>query len=132
MMELPADPVSAARARQMVVGAARRSSRFCEMDVDDLCVAVGEAFANAVRHGGRTPSHSIQFGVEVHAEGLRVRMAYPSAPFNTAPALPDPEDLCPGGYGLHLMRALADVVDFHFENGTARLCLEKTCRRCKE
>jgi anti-sigma regulatory factor (Ser/Thr protein kinase) len=130
MTVLPAEAVSAAKARGLVAGAARGAKCLSESDVEDMCVAVGEAFANAVRYGAGASVPAVRFGVELHPGGLRVHMSYPSVPFDTAPAAPDPEDLATGGYGLYLMRALADVVDFRFEDGTARLRLEKHCVSC--
>lgn len=129
-MELPVAAPSAATARRLVTKAARGAICFSQGDVDDLCVAVGEAFANAVRHGVSRPDAAMEFVVEVASGGLRVLMTYPSAPFNTCPDAPDPEDMATGGYGIFLMRALADVVDFQFENGNACIRIEKFCRRC--
>lgn len=129
-LELPVAAPSAATARRIVSSAARNAVCFSDGDVDDLCVAVGEAFANAVRHGASVPNAAIAFVVEVRAGGLRVEMTYPSEPFDTSPTVPDPEEMATGGYGLHLMRALADAVDFRFENGAAHISIEKFCRHC--
>lgn len=131
-MELPVAAPSAATARRLVTHVAKNAVCFTQGDVDDLCVAVGEAFANAVRHGAARPDAAIEFIVEVSASGLRVRMMYPSEPFDTAPAVPEPDEMATGGYGLHLMRALADAVDFRFENGVACVDIEKYCRHCRD
>lgn len=102
-----------------------------EPDIDDLCVAVGEAFANVVRHGSDQGEDPVHLRVERLGDRLLVHFFYRSDPFNTSPEPPAPDDLAGGGYGLFIMRTLADVVEFEFENGSTHLCLEKRCSALK-
>ncbi len=102
-----------------------------DTDIEDLCVAVGEAFANVVRHGSGDAEEPVHMGVEHQRDRLLVHLVYRSDPFNTAPVPPAPEDLAGGGYGLFIMRTLADVVEFTFHDGATHLCLEKRCGALK-
>lgn len=98
-----------------------------DADIEDLCVAVGEAFANVVRHGACEGDEVVHIRVEHGGDRLQVHLSYRGEPFNTMPTPPAPEDLAGGGYGLFIMRTLADVVEFTFRDGMTHLCLEKRC-----
>ena len=125
--DLPAKAASSSAARALVAEAARQIICMTEMEIDDLCVAVGEAFANVVRHGADHGQDPVRLRVERLGDRLAVHLFYRSDPFDTAPTPPAPEDLAAGGYGLLIMRTLADVVEFEFVDGSTHLCLEKRC-----
>jgi anti-sigma regulatory factor (Ser/Thr protein kinase) len=126
-LDLPPLAASSSAARGLVAAAARQIACMTDVEIDDLCVAVGEAFANIVRHGTPDAHDPVRLRVEHNGERLIVHLTYRSDPFNTAPAPPPPEEMAGGGYGLFIMRTLADVVEFEFAEGTTHLCLEKRC-----
>jgi serine/threonine-protein kinase RsbW len=106
--------MAAARAR---VAAIVAPLGLTDSSVYDIKVAVGEALANAVRHGSpRGPSDVV--GVEVRAYPERVDVVvsdngcgYDGAPSEKA------EALSPGGRGVLFMRALMDAVEFRSAEG---------------
>src|SRR5947209_17859079 len=70
------------------------ATEFSEDTVDDIILAVGEAYANAVAHG--SGSRYEQVGVSVRAEprSIAVQLRYPGEPFDPAPpSAPDLDQL---------------------------------------
>jgi serine/threonine-protein kinase RsbW len=108
-----------------------RIVRFCrglgiDQDLlDNIHLACGEAVTNAIRHGCREdPSQAIEARCAARDDQLAVEIRDPGRGFDpNAVRPPDPEELRPGGMGIHLMRAMMDEVEFLFgEEGTvARL-----------
>lgn len=90
-----------------------------------LRVVVGEAIANAVRHGNRdAPHRRVRVTAEAGAGEVRVAVQDEGEGFDpAAPAAPTrPERRArPGGRGLHLQRRLADEV--RHEDGGRRVVL---------
>lgn len=124
-MRLPAEAVSAGTARHAVEDMARGTGCLADNDVEDLCIAVGEAFANIVRHGSQVEAPFVMLCVECLDDRVAVHLEYDSEPFDLAPAVPGPDAMALGGYGLFLMRTLADTVALDFHAGQAHLRLEK-------
>ena len=87
---------------------------FAPDELDDICIAVGEACTNAVKHG-HNPLHP-HFGVrlERHPDALRVLISDSGPGFDPANACPPREgDLCECGRGIMCMRGMMDEVVFH-------------------
>jgi anti-sigma regulatory factor (Ser/Thr protein kinase) len=95
--------------------------------VDDLMLAVTEAFSNAIRHGTVTPERGIDVAIACSAEDCRVTLQYPGDPF---PVLPPqlPDDSSTTGRGRYLMSVLCDRVEYEFEAGLTRVSLTKAWR----
>lgn len=119
---------SSGAARALVASVARGLECLTDAEIDDLCVAVGEAFANIIRHGACTHGDHVRLLVEHRSDRLVVQLAYRGEPFNTTPPCPEPDALSCGGYGLFIMRTLADRVEFEFAGGQTRLVMEKWCQ----
>jgi anti-sigma regulatory factor (Ser/Thr protein kinase) len=103
------------------------ATEFSEDAVDDVILAVGEAFANAVAHG--SGSRYEQVGVCVWAERwqLAIELRYPGEPFDPQPpAEPDLDQLT--GRGRFLMAALMDTVTYDFPPGETIVRMERRGR----
>lgn len=80
--------------------------------VFDIKVAVGEALANAVRHGSpRGTSDVVSVEVRAYPERVDVVVSDSGAGFDGNPST-DPDMLALGGRGVLFMRALMDRVEF--------------------
>lgn len=113
------------------VGAIARQMRFEAEDVDDVKLAVGEACANAVRHGCPTPEpcavrvlcHISRLGIEIeirnHVDGESEEPAICTKPDTSRE----------GGMGLYIMRKLMDEVDLEWCDGCATVRMVKRLRR---
>ena len=78
----------------------------------DIKVAVGEALANAVRHGSpRGTSDVVCVEVRAYPERVDVVVSYSGAGYDGVPAA-NPDMLAQGGRGVLFMRALMDAVEF--------------------
>lgn len=93
--------------------------------LDDIRLAVGEALANAVRHGAG-PANKAEISCEAKDSCLTITMRYPSEPFDpeTIP-IPDIESAPSGGMGISFMRLVMDKVDYRFDDGCAVVVLKK-------
>lgn len=78
--------------------------------VDDAMVMVTELVANAVEHGGRRATVSMDWT----DDEVRVSVFDTSS---TLPAVPDLDPTRPGGRGLRIVEAFADRHGFHPEPG---------------
>ena len=100
-------------------------TEFPEDMVDDVILALGEAFANAVVHGSGSRFEQVGFSVWAEKQGLVIELRYPGEPFDTRPpAVPDLEQLT--GRGRFLMNSLMNSVTYDFPAGETILRMEKT------
>ena len=85
---------------------------FAESALFDIKVALGEALANAVRHGsGGRGDATVRVGIEAYEDRVVVEVSDQGCGFDGVPAVSD--DLyAPGGRGIMFMRALMDRVEF--------------------
>lgn len=128
-LSFPADTAELASARQQVI------ALFAGLDIPestmfDIRVAVGEALANAMRHGspgGR--SDTVGVIVEVYDDRVAIVVSDQGCGFDGAP--PDVSDLyAASGRGVMFMRALMDRVEFTVcEGGGTSVRLEKRVDR---
>ncbi|MBW3622015.1 MAG: ATP-binding protein [Armatimonadetes bacterium] len=84
----------------------------------DIQLALGEAIANALRHG--CPQSKTDQGVQVHAccdgDGLLLEVTDPGPGFDPALLpLPDVTLLKEGGMGVFFMRSVMDTVTYHHD-----------------
>lgn len=93
--------------------------------VDDIRLAVGEAFSNAVRHG-QAAEAPIQIRCREIEDRLLIELKYPGDLFypDRIP-LPTAESGCEGGMGIYFMRLVMDAVEYDFRDGYTHLVLEK-------
>jgi anti-sigma regulatory factor (Ser/Thr protein kinase) len=108
----PCSPLDARRARKAVAGFARGWLR--GIDACDFESAVGEALANVVEHSGCT-----QIVVQCWCAGQKVtaEIWQNGTGFDVPARHHAPPRGAPRGYGLFIMQAVLDQVDFR-ENGT--------------
>lgn len=110
-IEFPADPASLARLRGEVCEILEPLA-IPEQVFFDIRVAVGEALANAIRHGSpRGDADPVSVTVEAYEDRVVIVIADRGAGFDGEPS--SAGDLyAPSGRGVMFMRALMDKVDF--------------------
>ncbi len=113
---LPAELRAAERTVRDIMQALRAAACNCG-DLDEVQLALGEALANAVRHGCRLNARKrISVQCRYHpAEGLWLVVRDPGAGFapENIPDPTQPENLEKfGGRGIYLIRQLMDEVEF--------------------
>ncbi|WP_149179518.1 ATP-binding protein [Streptomyces sp. TRM49041] len=119
-LHLRREAASVPLARRLLLGAMEAAG----VDPDtsyDLSLALGEACANAVEHGGED---SAEFRVTAYLDGEKCRIevadsgpGFPPGPVRVVPRGSAPTD-AEGGRGLRLIEELADHV--HFGNRAGR------------
>jgi anti-anti-sigma factor len=126
---LPADVESLARVREAVVDLLE-SVGMSESALFDVKVAVGEALANAVRHGSPGgESDEVTVDVVAYEDRVRVIVRDSGHGFDGVEGVDGDDVFAAGGRGILFMRALMDNVEFSRDpaGGTAVL-LEKHLR----
>jgi anti-sigma regulatory factor (Ser/Thr protein kinase) len=99
-------------------------TEFPEDALDDVILALGEAFANAVAHGSGSRYEQVGVTVWARQRGVAIELRYPGEPFDVRPpAEPDLEQLT--GRGRFLMTSLMDAVTYSFPPGETIVRLEK-------
>lgn len=129
-MTIPADFGSVDQARSALARACREAFPLEEEAVSDLCIAASEAMNNAVEHSG---SPTLELELSTGAEGLRFTLATSGAPFDpTGEArMPEPDEsgeLPEGGYGLALIQACIDRMEYRHRDGKNVLTLVKNVK----
>ena len=116
---LPASPGAAAIARNRVADVVR-SLPLSLTEGQDVLTAVGEALANAIKHGcGCSPEMKISVKCVAGAGRLAVDIIDPGPGFDPeAVGQHTPHSLAEGGMGIYMMRELMDEVSFAFDNCT--------------
>ena len=120
---LPASPEAGAAARRRVALVVR-ALPFSLADADDVLAAVGEALANAIRHGcGCDPELRVSVRCIAGPSRVAIEVTDPGPGFDPEAVASCPRpSMAEGGMGLSLMRDLMDEVSFTFDGGTtARL-----------
>jgi serine/threonine-protein kinase RsbW len=104
-----------------------RSVPGAEERLDDVCLAVGEAASNAVRHGCAC-NEALKVHVEARTDGdiLWVEIIDPGPGFDPD-EVPQPVagELREGGMGIHFMRLTMDYVAFRFGDNGTTACMWK-------
>jgi anti-sigma regulatory factor (Ser/Thr protein kinase) len=100
------------------------SNDFPEDALDDVILALGEAFANAVAHGSGSRYEQIGVTVWARQSSVAIELRYPGEPFDVRPPTPPGlEQLT--GRGRFLMTSLMDAVTYSFPPGETIVRLEK-------
>jgi len=106
-VEIPSEPEAVAIARDVVACAVAEATA-PEQPVEDLRLLTSEIVTNALRHAGSKAGDTIGVAVDVSALRVRVEVADRGPGFDPATlSEPSPERI--GGWGLHLVRQLADA-----------------------
>jgi anti-sigma regulatory factor (Ser/Thr protein kinase) len=131
---VPVDRAQAAVVRQ-TVRQLLEAAGFPDEAAEDVIVAVGEAYANAVVHGSGSRREQVGVSAWAHRRHVAIELRYPGEPFDTGPpAVPLLDQLT--GRGRYLMAALMDSVTYTFPPGETLVRLEKSikgaleCYRC--
>jgi anti-sigma regulatory factor (Ser/Thr protein kinase) len=123
-MSVPTTAASAPLVRQFVRSAAIRRGAPTEW-IDELIIAINEAFSNAVRHGTGHATDDTTVAVSVSDQGLLVELTYRGEPFDVDQReLPD-DVFQHSGRGRFLMRQLLDSETYGFQNGRTTLRMFK-------
>jgi len=94
---------------------------FAETSLFDIKVALGEALANAVRHGSSDrPDAAVGIAIEAYEDRVVVEVTDNGCGFDGVPATSD-DIYAPGGRGIMFMRALMDRVEFEAPEGGGTL-----------
>lgn len=131
-LTVPARIDELSSARQEVVGALE-SVKMSEATMFDIKVAVGEALANAVRHGSpRGDSDTVRVDVIGYDDRVIIKVADTGCGFS-GEASCQGDVYASGGRGVMFMRALMDRVDFEVgESGGTTVTLVKHLRSGSE
>lgn len=121
----PSHPKSISRIRARVRRFAR-SLGFTSGELDDICIAVGEAATNAMKHGGSLEHPTIGIRMERDSDALRVLISDGGRGFDPAKVCPPGiDDLSECGRGIMCMCALMDEVRFNALNPGTRVEMVK-------
>lgn len=119
-MSVAAVPNLAAGLRRQVMSFLNYSSPFSSEELADVEMAVGEACANALKHGSpRGELDEVRVKCMRNERTLIVEISDDGYGFDPDSVLPPTSDrLGEGGMGIFLMRTLMDSVEFEFGLGT--------------
>ncbi|MDH7602964.1 MAG: ATP-binding protein [Armatimonadota bacterium] len=107
-----------------------RTMPFTEEEVQDIKLAVGEASANAVKHGAGGDSCSIEIEMEKQPSALKISVSDHGCGFDPEKAKVARNDrLDESGRGITVMRAVMDEVNFLPGNPGTRVELLKRLKR---
>ncbi len=117
--EFPNHPRILHNLRNQVVEYAQKMP-FTVDDLDDIRLAVGEAGANAIRHGSNPDWSKIAVRIERYDDAIKIFVADKGLGFNPDDIAPVEEDsLADSGRGIMFMKAVMDEVVIHSnKNGT--------------
>lgn len=122
--EIPPSADACRRARDSVCEFAENLG-FSPSAIDDIRLAVGEAFSNAVRHG-QAADVPINIRCRQIGDRLLIELNYRGDQFHPDEVpLPTAESGCQGGMGIYFMRLVMDAVEYDFRDGYTRLIMEK-------
>lgn len=129
-LQLRRDTASVPLARRLLIGA--MESAGVDADVShEMSVALSEACANAVQHGGEGPEvYQVTAWLDGDVCRIEVTDSGPGFPLSTTVTPPALRELEPGGRGLTLIEALSDRVryDTRPDCGGAVVTFDKTLK----
>lgn len=97
----------------------------------EMKLALHEAVANVIDHAGLPADAEIGVHIEMDAAGMVAEIENGGVAFDPthlATAPPNPEELLEGGYGLHLVHALTDSIEYEPGKERHRLRLRRDWR----
>ena len=126
--EVPGRAEMLALIRSRVVEFAR-SMPFTDDEIEDIRLAVGEASANAIRHGRAAAPCKVGVRMERRPRSLKINITDQGCGFDPGSITPPAANsLDETGRGIMLMRALVDRVRFRFTHPGTRVELTKRVR----
>ena len=118
----PADPASIRDMRHLVIAEAHTLA-FSPRDLDDIALAVSEAFTNLVQHAG---GFRIRGVCEITPTQLEVRFEIEQDASEHLGHAQLPTGMSPSGRGIPLLHLLMPIVEIHHQpNGVTELRLVK-------
>ncbi len=125
---VPSRPEMISHIRSRVADFAEMMS-FIPEDIEDIKLAVGEASANALRHGSNPDWRMVGVKVRRLDDGISICIRDMGKGFNPdSVCAPEAGVLAEGGRGIMFMRALMDEVNFRFHNPGTEVELIKRFR----
>ena len=112
--EITAHPQNAGPARERVRDAARRAG-FTALDLADIEIAVGEAVTNAILYGSPSANSRVGLAYGLIGPSFVIKVRDEGGGFDPGSVKTEEDTDALGGRGLHLMRALMDQVDLHYD-----------------
>lgn len=127
-LEITAHPQNAGLARERVRNAAVRAG-FAGLDLADIEIAAGEAVTNAILYGSPTALSRVVLACGMTDAGFVIQVRDEGSGFDPSTTRINEDADALGGRGLHLMRALMDEVDLHYDgHGMVAFLLKKLLR----
>jgi len=126
-MTFPADLASVDQARYRIQVLCREVFPLDTEATTDFCVAINEAMNNAVEHSG-SPLVETEILTDVNSMTFRMRTCGKRFDPTSKAAFPNLDklkDLPEGGYGLALIQAFVDRLDYEYRDGKNILTLIK-------
>jgi anti-sigma regulatory factor (Ser/Thr protein kinase) len=126
-MAFPADFASVDQARNRIQILCRDVFPTSTEAVTDFCLAINEAMNNAVEHSG-CPVVEIELQTDESSMTFRMRTSgkrFDPTRKASFPELDEQKDLPEGGYGLALIQAFVDRLDYEYRDGKNTLTLIK-------
>ncbi len=124
-----ADPKCLAGIRESVRN--RLAGRLSPEELDEVCLGVGEACANVVKHAYHGQGGPLEVRLELDDEGFTLEFRDQGEPPDPKRITPRPlDEVRPGGLGTHFMRCAFDEMTYHREaDGTNVLTARRRWRR---
>lgn len=117
LLDLPCEASYVSLCRSLADTMLRRMGVMAD-DIEDLELILGEACANAVQHAYDTPNERYHVELNIHPGEVDVYVTDHGRGADPSLWNQDPTELRERGRGMHLVRALADRVEWQVENGT--------------
>ena len=112
--EITAHPQNAGPARERVRDAARAVG-FTALDLADIEIAVGEAVTNAILYGSPSADSRVALAYGPVGSNFVIKVRDEGNGFDPGTVKLEEDTDALGGRGIHLMRALMDQVDLHYD-----------------
>lgn len=111
--DVPNNAKSSSKLRARVRAFAQ-AMEFTDDQLDEICIAVGEASTNAIKHGQSQTNPNIHVQLENRDSKLIIRISDSGPGFDPETVCPPCDgDLCECGRGILCMRLLMDELAFH-------------------
>ncbi|MHB0999591.1 MAG: ATP-binding protein [Armatimonadota bacterium] len=114
-IQVPSNAAQCSRIRKVISRLAASSLRNKDA-AEDVVLAFGEAFSNAVKYGENGGNVSVKFESMI-SRGLCVEMDYPGSKFDTTITVPKDKDNATGGFGRFIITKVMDSLEYSFDSG---------------
>lgn len=124
-MQVPLEAAKCSKVRKVVSRLASETLRDPPA-VEDIELATGEAFSNAVKYGADGKA-SVRIDAS-QPDTLSVEMCYLGTGFDMEITPPEDLENADGGFGRYIMQQVLDGMDYSFEDGRTTLRMSKRRR----